>query len=249
MQEKRIYVIPDTQQKEGVKNPLVPIARHIADVKPDEIIHLGDHWDFPSLSKYDKGKKSHRVLTYLKDVKAGNEAMSAFFSELNKNWRGNSGKVKKTYLWGNHGARRDRAIEYGPDELVDLIEAFPPDVSGWDFVRPFLTEYTTGGVTFCHYFQQPSSGYAISSASALLNKKHASCVAGHKQGFDYAEQTGAGGKTIQAIIAGSCYFHDEDYMKHNNHHWRGTLLLTVYKPGTFDFERFTLSRLDKKYGS
>jgi len=52
-----IYIIPDTQVKPDVENPLIAVAHHICDLKPHYVIHLGDHWDFPSLSKYDKGKK------------------------------------------------------------------------------------------------------------------------------------------------------------------------------------------------
>ena len=55
----RHLVIPDTQIK-----PDCPIdhmywaGRYACAMKPDVIIHLGDHWDMPSLSSYDVGKKS-----------------------------------------------------------------------------------------------------------------------------------------------------------------------------------------------
>jgi len=79
----------------------------------------------------------------------------------------------------------------------------------------------------------------------LLNKRHVSCVAGHKQGFDYAEQLQGKDKTIQALIIGSCYYHDENYKAHTNHHWRGTVLLYQLKNGAgFDYARYSLETLD-----
>ena len=241
-----IYVIPDTQSKEGVKNPLRAIAHHICDVRPDIVIHLGDAWDFPSLSQYDKGKKSHRVYTYLKDVRAGNTAMSEFWDIIDANWPAPMPRPRFILLEGNHENRVKRAIEYGPDELEGLIQEFPMDTKGWAVI-PFLQEITLHQVTFCHYFQQANSSGAISSARAILNKRHASCVAGHLQGFDYAESLAANKGNIQAIIAGSCYYHDESYKNHNNHHFRGSVVLRNIKDGYFDFERHSLAELDKKY--
>lgn len=241
-----IYLIPDTQAKPGVQNPLIPIAHHIAELKPKTILHGGDHWDFPSLSQYDKGKKSHRVRTYLDDVRSGNRHMQEFWAIIKKKWR-NWKRSDWIMLRGNHEHRRAKAIEYGPDELIGLMHEFPLDYSNWDKVVPFLKEITIQNITFCHYFQQDNSAGAISSARALLNKRHASCVAFHKQGYDYAEALSTNGRRIQAIIAGSCYYHDESYKAHTNHHWRGSILLTNIDRGMYDFHRYSLQSLHKRY--
>jgi hypothetical protein len=238
-----IYVIPDTQVKPGVKNPLIAIAHHIAELKPQYIIHMGDHWDFPSLSLYDKGKKSHRVRNYLDDVRSGNQAMKEFFDILKAKWPRHKSKCKKILLRGNHEERRNKAIEYGPDELVTLIEEFPMYDVGWDRIIPFLKEVNVGGVQFCHYFQQNNSHRPISSARALNTKRHTSCIAAHQQGFDYHEDITGGGKIIQSMIIGSCYYHNETYKTHTNHHFRGSVLLKNVKSGMYDFERFSLKHL------
>jgi len=51
-------VIPDTQVKpeHSVKH-LRWAGQYAADKKPDVIIHIGDHWDMPSLSSYDVGTR------------------------------------------------------------------------------------------------------------------------------------------------------------------------------------------------
>lgn len=244
---KTIYVIPDTQAKCGVYNPLIVVAHHIAEIKPDYIVHLGDHWDFPSLSQYDKGKKSHRARTYRKDCEAGNEAMMQFFEELDMLWPEHENVCEKVILVGNHEHRRDRAMEYGPDELIDLMELVTPDYSRWDKIIPFLHVHKICGIYFCHFFQQDSSDRPISKPQQLLTKRHASCIAGHKQGFEYAEEITIDGKRIQAIIAGSCYYHDESYKTHTNHHFRGSLVLRNAKNGMFDFSIHSLTRLDELY--
>jgi hypothetical protein len=248
-----IYVIPDTQSKEGVENPLIPVAHHICSLKdskenrPDVVLHLGDHWDFPSLGQYDKGKKSHRAKTYLKDIRAGNKSMQEFWDIIKTKWPRWKSQCRWELLRGNHENRRVRALDYGPDELVDLINEFPMDDSNWSRVSPFLKVVTIGGVDFCHYFTNNNSPRPLGSARMILNKRHTSSIAGHQQCFDYHEQL-AGKKLIQSLIIGACYFHDEEYKPQSNHHWRGTVLLKNVKGGMFDFNRYTLSHLKKKYG-
>ena len=67
MRKTQVHVvIPDTQAKPGVPTDhLRWIGQYIVDEfrdLPIKIIHLGDHADMPSLSSYDKGKKSMQAL-------------------------------------------------------------------------------------------------------------------------------------------------------------------------------------------
>ena len=208
------YLIPDTQVREGVPNPLAPIAHHICAIRPTMLIHLGDHWDMPSLSKYDKGKKSHRALTYLKDISAGNLAMTEFWDIIHSSWPNFHDQCKSVILVGNHEERIDRAKEYGPDELVGLLDRHPRDYTHWDTVVPFLKVFTWHDIEFCHYFQNTNSALPIGNAKMLLTKGHTSRVAGHKQGFDYAEMPCGSQGMIQSLIIGSCYYHEEAYKTH-----------------------------------
>ena len=74
-------VLPDTQVKAGVPTDhLRWIGRYIWDQfhdKPNvKIIHLGDHWDMPSLSSWDApGSKDMEGRRYMEDVEAGNEGI------------------------------------------------------------------------------------------------------------------------------------------------------------------------------
>src|SRR6187431_2812527 len=59
-------VIPDVQSKPGVQNDhLTWIGAYAVEKKPDVIVCIGDFWDFPSLSSYDKGKLSFEGRRYV----------------------------------------------------------------------------------------------------------------------------------------------------------------------------------------
>jgi hypothetical protein len=243
-----IYVIPDTQARAGVKNPLIVVAHHICDIKPRHVIHLGDHWDMPSLSQYDKGKKSHRVHSYLSDMNVGNAFMYEFWEIIKKRWPTFKDDCVFILMRGNHEFRRERALEYGPDELLELMETLTFDDNNWDMVIPFLEVAKIHGIEFSHYFQNDGSARPIGTAKQLINKRHVTCIAGHKQSFDYAEMLQGKDKTIQTMIVGSCYYHDENYKTHTNHHWRGTVLLyQLENKAGFDYARYSLETLDEIY--
>jgi hypothetical protein len=76
-------VIPDTQVK-----PNQPIDHlrwaglYAVDKKPDVIIHIGDHFDMPSLSSWDVGKKSFEGRRYTADIEAGIKGMEAFINPI-----------------------------------------------------------------------------------------------------------------------------------------------------------------------
>ena len=79
----RILCIPDTQVKEDIDTSnLRWISNYIVAKKPDMVIHLGDHWDMPSLSSYDYGKKSFEGRRYIKDIDAGNKGIKLLTSSL-----------------------------------------------------------------------------------------------------------------------------------------------------------------------
>ena len=76
-------VIPDTQVKPDSDYSHMRWAGHYAaEKKPDVIVHLGDHWDMPSLSSYDVGKKSFEGRRYTKDIESGIDAMLAFLAPI-----------------------------------------------------------------------------------------------------------------------------------------------------------------------
>jgi len=91
-------------------------------------------------------------------------------------------------------------------------------------------------------------GRPAGSATAIINKLHQSCVAGHQQGKQVAYGKRADGTAICAIIAGSYYLHSEDYLSRlGNKHWRGLVVLNDVKDGAFDEMFLSIEYLERKY--
>lgn len=252
----RILCIPDTQCKpETPTHHLEWAGKAIVDYRPDVVVHLGDHWDMPSLSSHDKvGSKYFEGKRYLADVEAGNVGMSVLLKplkELQLKQKRNKEKVYKprmVFLMGNHCNRISRAINNNP-MLEGLMTYDHLSLKDWE-VHPFLEPVFIGGVGFSHYWPVGAMGRPAGSPAAIINKLHMSCVAGHQQGKQIAYGKRADGKPICAIIAGSYYLHDENYMDRlSNRHWRGLVVLNDVKDGCFDEMLLSIEYLERKYGN
>lgn len=251
----KILVIPDTQVKESTPTEhLEHIGKYAVEKKPDAIVHLGDHWDMPSLSAHDKvGSKYFEGKRYKADVEAGNKAMSILLQPIKdeqERQKRNKEKVWKPrmeFLLGNHENRISRAVNNNP-VLEGVLSEKDLRLDGWN-VNGFLVPVFINGVGFNHYWPVGALGRPASSAGTLINKLHQSVVAGHQQGRQVAYGKRADGSAITAIIAGSCYSHDEDYMDQlSNKHWRGVVMLHEVTDGTFDESFVSLNFLEIKYG-
>lgn len=249
----RIAVIPDTQVKPGVDlNYLRDIGTYILEKKPDVIVHMGDHWDMPSLSSYDVGKRQFEGRRYKKDIEAGNEGMDALLSPI-KEYNTSAVRNHKPryrpemyFLMGNHENRISRAVDNDAklEGAIGLQDLYLDDWQVYSFLDVLVVE----GVAFSHYFVTGIAGRPAATANAQLNKKHMSCIAGHQQGLQIATAHRADGQRLTSVIAGSCYEHNEDYLgAQGNKHWRGFLMLHEVHDGQFDLMPVSLDYLNGKY--
>lgn len=250
-------IIPDTQCKPNADFQHLSFAgQYAVDKKPDVIVFIGDHWDMPSLSSYDVGKKSFEGRRYIDDIQAGQLAMATFLAPLElHNIRAREQK-KKLYLprlvfcLGNHEERINKAVE-SDRKLEGLISTddLELDVFGFEVV-PFLQPIVIDGVCYSHYFSSGILGRPVSSARALLTKKHMSCVMGHVQDRAIDYQKRADGKNITGIFAGIFYPHKETYLTpQTDKSWAGIWMLHDVKDGEFDEMPVSLSYLRRRYGS
>jgi hypothetical protein len=245
----KIIVIPDAQVKPGVRTDHLEWAgRYIAEKEPDIVVQLGDWWDMPSLSSYDKGSGAAEGRRVARDIAAGNAALEL----LTNSGAGPSG-AKLVLLRGNHEQRIERYVNANA-ELDGSIgyHQFNDTALGWEPV-PFLQPVEFGGVAFAHYFPRGSDGNVgqtkrgAPSARAQLLREMQSCVAGHRQGLDLAVHTN-GKRTLRSIIAGSFYQHSEGYLSpQGNHHWRGILMLCDVSKGNYNLVEISLDYLRRKY--
>jgi len=252
----KILVIPDCQIKEGVPlEHLTWAGKAIVDYKPDVVVNLGDFADMPSLSSHDiKGSKYFEGLRYKKDIEAAKEAMKLLLAPLKEAQKAQKESKHKVYkprmvmTLGNHENRIDRAVNNNPT-LEGLISTKDLEYEkDWE-VHGFLHPVFINGVGFSHYFPSGAMGRPTGSAQQLITKLHQSVVCGHQQGRQVAYGKRADGKSITAIIAGSYYLHNEDYMDSlSNKHWRGLVVLNEVKDGTSDEMFLSVEYLGRKYG-
>lgn len=247
-------VVPDTQVKPGVRTDhLRWIGQFILERKPDVIIHLGDHWDIPSLSSYDRGKKAMEGRRYADDVQAGNEALALLTAPARAANR--SRRYRKTPLYeprwvllrGNHENRIVRAIE-DTAQLDGAISLDDLESPGWE-VHDFLEVVMIDGVAYSHYFYNPMTGrpYGGQSIDTRLKTIGQSFTMGHQQGLWYGLRPTIGGMH-QGLVAGSCYLHDEDYLgPQANSNWRGLVVCHQVENGEYDPMMVSLDYLCRRY--
>lgn len=226
------------------------VGQAIVKYHPDRVIHLGDHWDFPSLNQHDKpGAKTLEGARYQKDVEAGNKGFAMFCAPMEKEEARLKGKWKPTkdFIMGNHELRADRAAENDP-KLHGTVGSNACNVRDFKW-HGFLKRVWIDGICYSHYFQNSHSKFPIGGeVTNRFNKIGASFVQGHEQGFRYGNRMLGSGRTIHGLVAGSCYLHEEDYRgAQGQHHWRGIVVLNGVLNGDYCVMPLTLDYLCREF--
>jgi len=249
-------IIPDTQVKPGVPlDHLTWAGKYMVLKKPDVVVMIGDFADMESLGMYDVGKKSFEGRRYRSDIEVAHKGMEMLLKPLNDfnaNARKNKEKLYKPRLvltLGNHEDRISRAVEADPKlEGVLSLSDLEYEKFGWE-VYPYLEPVIIDGIAYCHFFTSGVMGKPVTSAAALVSKKHQSCIMGHVQGRQIAYGTRADGTQITGLFVGGYYQHDEAYLKwQGNKHWRGLWMLHQVNDGSFDEMPISLSYLKMRFG-
>ena len=242
----RIAVIPDVQAMAGVPmDHLTAAGNYIAAKQPDVIVCIGDFGDFPSLSRFERGTMAFEGRRYKSDLGAFHRAMTMLLNPISKV---KGYRPHMHFTMGNHEDHIPRYVQENPAlEGFMSLDDLELEGYGWT-VHDFLQPVSIGGVAFCHYFPSGVKGLAIGTARALLTKLHMSAFAGHLQGRDIAFSRRADGAHMTAIISGSFYQHEYDYLSpFTNAHWRGMWFLNEVRDGMFDEMPLTIDFLRRKY--
>ncbi len=253
----KILIIPDTQVKPGVAtNHLLWLGKYVCDIRPDIIVHLGDHYDLPSLSSYDKGTAMVEGKRVSKDITAGRVALELFerpiqaLQQAQKRYRKQVYQPRKVFLLGNHEQRLQRYLNNNP-ELIGLVDYsnFGLRELGWE-MYDFLEIVNINGILFSHYFANPMSGRPYSGrAASLIQRVGKSFVMGHRQELDFTCRELCDGTKQIGIVAGAFYQHDEGYKGYQgNKHWRGVVVGHEVNNGWFDPMFVCFDYLRNKYG-
>jgi len=250
-------VIGDTQVKAGVPTAhLSWIGQYVVDqfAGQDVVLnHMGDHWDFPSLSSYDKGKKEMEGRRYLVDVNAGNDG----FSLLNEPLADYNKRRRPQHQWwpernlflGNHENRVVRACE-DDAQLDGILSLDHLNAKAWGWkVHPFLEPVTIDGICYAHYFYNPNTGrpYGGENLFNRLKTIGHSFTMGHQQGLQHAIRP-VGKTRHHGLVIGSSYLHDEKYLgPQGTAYWRGIVVCHQVENGAYDAMFVSLDFLCRKY--
>ncbi len=248
-------IIPDVQAKAGVDlSHLTAAGRYIVKHRPKVIVCLGDFWDFPSLSSYDRGKLQFEGRRYVQDVDAGNYAMGLLLASLKKLQRRQRANRKKVYsprmvfLMGNHEHRLQRAVECSA-QYEGLLSYDHLHLGDWE-VYDFLTPVIIDGVHYSHYFPNPMSGKPWGGMiDTRLKNIGYSFTQGHQQCLLYGRRDLTNGDVLNGLVVGAFYLHDEDYKGvQGNHHFRGIIHKRNVREGNYDLTSIRMSSLLQEYG-
>lgn len=250
--------IPDMQVKEGVSlDYLTHVGMYVAEKEPDVIICAGDFADMPSLSSYDKGRKSAEGKRVFKDIEVAIKSMKMLLApiiEKQKEQLKQNGfvawKPKMVLTLGNHEERIKRHTESNA-ELDGFLgyDNLRYEDFGWE-VFDYLEPAIVDGITYIHFFPNLMTGKPLGgNAANILKTVGSSVTMGHRQTLDVSTRTLHDGTQQWAIVAGSCYPHDEGYKGHvGNKHWRGLVVKHNVKDGSYDPLFVSLEYLEERYG-
>ena len=248
----KILFVPDCQVRKGVDTTyLTAIGQYIVDKKPDVVVNIGDFFDMPSLSVYDKGKLSFEGRRLAEDIEAGKEGMKKFLQPLRDYQKIDpSYQPRMVFCLGNHEERLQR-VPSNNSEFEGFIGYHLLELEkDWEVID-FLKPINIQGINFVHYLSNPFTGkpYGGNAASQLKNVGSSFCV-GHKQTLEVAIQPVLDGTMRLGIVAGASYLFDEEYkgQQTGNLHFRGVVMLHDAKDGfadpSFISTKFLIERLN-----
>lgn len=231
----RILVIGDPHSHPRYDHDRFEVAGAYArDQRVDEVVCMGDWFDFTSLCKGAKAKEKEG-LRVEEEVAAGHEALRRFMAPFS----GVRGARRPGFYLceGNHDARPEEAASDAP-HLLDAIarDRYRPFVrAGWH-VEPFKQSLFLHGLLFCHYMAGGVMGRPVGGSTpealcrSLLAKGHQNAVVGHDHRFGHASQPTWDGGRVHAFNAG-CWVHPdytEGWCKQTEPMWdRGLLEIVV----------------------
>lgn len=252
---RRHIVIGDTQSKPGAPSDHMRwIAQAILEYRPDVVVHVGDHWDHPSLSRHEQpGSIPLEGARYQDDIAAGNASFAALSEPIEAKVNALRTKHRKrwdpelVYLMGNHDVRPD-TVAKNDARLYGTVGSENCDTRGWHR-QPFLKPLCIDGIWYSHYFPNPHSGKPIGGeVASRLNKIGGSFVQGHEQGKREGNRLLSTGRTWYGLVLGSCYLHREEYRgESGQRHWQGIAVLNDVVDGEYDLMTLSLRYLCRKY--
>jgi hypothetical protein len=254
---KKYLIVPDSHAHPNHNNNRADwIGKLILDEKPDVVVNMGDVFDMPSLSSFDKGKASFVGASYEKDIIAGVDFLDRMWHPIR------NAKKKRplsVFLEGNHEHRLKKVLEYQPELSGSkygigykdyCLEDYHNIVVPYDGQTPGI--YTADDINFAHFMVSGVMGRPIGGdnhAASLLAKHHSSCIVAHSHLVDYAVRSLPNGRKIMGLVAGVYQDYKSGWAgKINDLWWQGAILLNSVEGGSFDPSFISIEALRRAYG-
>lgn len=249
-------VIFDTQLKPDSDMRMCEwFGKELIERKPDVLIIIGDWWDMPSLSSYDKSTRAAEGRRYNEDIEAGKAGIDLLLGPLNE-YNDKMKKQKKGgyhpemhFTMGNHEQRIIKHVNANP-ELEGFIGLHNLELEERGFhVHDFLMPVKVDGINYVHYVKNKNSNFPKTTGKMIMQQEMVSTTCGHQPTFDlYGGWSNATENMQWALINGSSYLDNEGYRQGTgNQHFRGIVYKTNVKDGDYDLERISLKSLEEKY--
>ncbi len=207
----------------------------------------------PSLSGYDRGKKSFQGRTYKADIEAHLDFQDRLWSPVKARKKR---MPRRVFCIGNHEQRIVKAIELQP-ELEDTIGLSDLELDEWYDDIVYYNGNTPGtinvdGIIYAHYFVSGVKGLPIDGEHAgysLLAKNFQSCTAGHSHKLDFSTRTRNDGTRLNGLVAGCFIDYDTGWAgEQENYWWRGVVVKENVENGSYDPSFVSIEQLRKLYG-
>lgn len=239
----------------------IALGSFIHEVKPENIIIIGDFLDMQSLSHWLTNKRlKMEGLRYAEEINQANIALDHMFLPMcvdNERARLSKKRLYRpelVYIEGNHEERVWRYIEQHPELKghLDYRNDLRLKQRGFKYI-PYKEYYHNNGVAFTHIpisgNGMPISGAVGTQLQRALRDHNTSIVYGHNHKLSMQGEHRLGGAHYNQALSLGCFFeHVDEYAKGAKvDYWRGIVLLDQYSEGRFDIETIALSKLMREY--
>lgn len=196
-----MLIVPDSHCRRGEDNTtrFEALGNLIVARQPDIIVDLGDHWDMPSLSRFDDGYEAMEGRRHMDDILAGQEALDTMQAVIDQYNKGRKKKYnpRKEMLEGNHEYRQELFLKKFP-KFRDTIgrSTFGLEERGWN-VTYYKQKLFLEGFVFMHHFEN-KMGKPLSSitnvGNTIYSQMSISGLSGHSHLYQTSHNRGADGR-------------------------------------------------------
>lgn len=245
---QRHLIIPDSHAHPDFNNERFTwLGKLIHDLKPTNVINIGDLADMASLCFHAKPIELEGA-RYKRDCEAAYDAQERMFHEVRKHKKK---QPRWTWCLGNHDIRPQRYAEANPvfEGAVKNEDIGYKDFP-WDDVVPFLEPIDIDGVDYAHYFTSGVMGRPIGGQHpgwTLLKKRNKSSTCGHSHVVDYKIDK-TPGRSLMGLVVGSYIDYHAAYAGPANDMWsNGIAVCDNVEDGLYDFRFISIAAIKKEY--